>query len=65
MQPFLTTKDRAAMRQDDVDLYTLLHVARRNAIWSLQGQNSQTTNMHIDATQHLLDQAISILKDRK
>ena len=53
------------MRQDDVDLCTLLHVARRNADWSLQGQNSLATNMHIDATQHLIEQAISILKDRK
>jgi hypothetical protein len=53
------------MRQDDVDLVKLLHLARRNAVWSSQGQNSLTTNMHIDATQHLIAQAISILKDRK
>jgi hypothetical protein len=53
------------MRQDDVDLYKLLHVARRNAIWSSQGNNSPITNMHIGATQHLIEQAISILKDRK
>ncbi len=53
------------MRQDDVDLYKLLHIARRNAIWSSQGQNSITTNMHIGSTQHLIEQAISIIKDRK
>jgi hypothetical protein len=53
------------MRQEDVDLYRLLHVARRNALLSLQGQNSQATIMHISSTQHLLEQAISILKDRK
>ena len=53
------------MRQDDVDLFKLLHVARRNAVWSLQGQNSLATNMHIDTTQHLIEQAITTLKDRK
>jgi len=53
------------MRQEDVDLFRLLHIARRNAVWSLQGQNSLTINMHIDATQHLIEQAITILKDRK
>ena len=52
------------MKKDDVDLYKLLHAARRNAIWSGQGTNSQTTNMHIFATQHLIEQAISILKNR-
>jgi hypothetical protein len=53
------------MRQEDVDLFKLLHVARRNAIWSSQGNNSIITNMHIGTTQHLIEQAISILKDRK
>jgi hypothetical protein len=53
------------MRQDDVDLFNLLHAARRNTIWSSQGNNSITTNMHIGTTQHLIDLAISILKDRK
>lgn len=53
------------MRQEDVDLYQLLTAAMRNAIWSGQGQNSTITNMHIGTTQHLIDLAISILKDRK
>ncbi len=53
------------MKQNDVDLYKLLYAARRNAIWSGQGQNSVTTNMHIGTTQHLIEQAISIIKNRE
>ena len=53
------------MRREDVDLYNLLHAARRNAIWSQQGQNPPTTNLHIDTTQHLIEQAMLILKDRE
>ena len=53
------------MRRDDVDLYNLLQASRRNAIWSQQGQNSPTTNLHIGTTQHLIEQALSILKDRE
>jgi hypothetical protein len=52
------------MKQEDADLYQLLTAARRNAIWSGQGQNSVTTNMHIGTTQHLIEQAISLLKNR-
>ena len=53
------------MRRDDIDLYNMLHAARRNAIWSQQGQNSLTTNLHIDTTQHLIEQAMSIIMDRE
>lgn len=52
------------MHNDDMKLYDLLHAARRNAIWSGQGQNSTTTNMHIGTTQHLLEVALSILDQR-
>ena len=52
------------MKKDDVDLYRLLHAARRSAIWSGQGQNSVPTNMHIGTTQHLIEQAITLLKNR-
>ena len=52
------------MRREDVDLYNLLHAARRNAIWSQQGQNTLTTNLHIGTTQHLIEQALSTLKGR-
>ncbi len=53
------------MKQDDVDLYRLLNAAKRNAILSGQGQNSVTTDMHIGTTQHLIEQAISIIKNRE
>jgi hypothetical protein len=52
------------MRQEDTELFNLLHAARRNTIWSGQGQNSVATNMHIGTTLHLIESALSILKNR-
>lgn len=52
------------MTQNDIDLYDILRAARRNAIWSSQGQNSVTTNMHIGTTLHLIETAMSILNER-
>jgi hypothetical protein len=52
------------MHYDDIKLYDILYAARRNAIWSGQGQNSTTTNMHIGTTLHLIEVALSILNDR-
>ncbi len=52
------------MKQEDIQLYDLLYAARRNAIWSSQGQNSLTTNMHIGTTLHLIETALSILNER-
>ena len=51
------------MRSESRKLYDILSAARRNAIWSSQGQNSVTTNRHIGTTLHLIEVALAILNE--
>lgn len=50
--------------KENIELYDILNAARKNAIWSGQGQNSTTTNMHIGTTLHLIEVALSMLNQR-
>lgn len=50
--------------KENNELYDILNAARRNAIWSAQGKNSITTNMHLGTTLHLIEVALSILNQK-
>jgi hypothetical protein len=53
------------MRREDTEVLDILYAARRNAIWSEQSQDPPTSNMHIEITRHLIDQACRIIQAKE